>query len=109
MINKSADISLKAQILTLSYCTLVTIEFIAAATGYSILNIYRIRRIARDREFDPQISLQVLDKYTRHEERCDRPSKVFIEKKNKVIDLVIKDRYAREKSSAQLTRDSNLS
>jgi hypothetical protein len=52
MINKSADISLRAQILTLSYCTFVTIEFIAAATDYFILNIYRIRRIARDREFN---------------------------------------------------------
>jgi hypothetical protein len=95
--------------LTLSYYTLVTIEFIAAATDYFISNIYRIRRIARDREFNSQISLQVLDKYTRHEERCDRFSKVFIEKENEVINLVINDRYAREKSSAQLTRDSNLS
>jgi hypothetical protein len=109
MINKSADISLRAQILTLSYCTLVTVEFIATATDYFVLNIYRIRRIAKDREFDSHTSLQILDKYTRHEEKSDRSRKTTTEKKNEVIDLIIKDKYAREKTSAQLTREVELS
>jgi transposase len=109
MINKSADISLRAQVLTLSYCTFVTVEFIATATGYSVPNIYRIRRIAKDRGFDPHTSLQILDKYTRHEEKSGRPRKATTEKEDEVIDLIIKDRYAREKTSAQLTREVELS
>ena len=109
MVNKSADISLRAQVLTLSYCTPASIEFIAATTGYSVPNIYRIRRIARDRGFDPAISLQVLDKYARHEEKSGRPRKATTEKEDEVIDLVIKDRYAREKTSAQLAREVGLS
>ena len=109
MVNKSADISLRAQVLTLSYCTPASIEFIAATTGYSVPNIYRIRRISRDRGFDPAISLQVLDKYARHEEKSGRPRKATTEKEDEVIDLVIKDRYAREKTSAQLAREVGLS
>jgi hypothetical protein len=48
MSNKSADISLRAQVLTLSYCTSASDQFIAAATSYSISQIYRIRRIAKE-------------------------------------------------------------
>jgi hypothetical protein len=47
MDNKPADISLRAQVLTLSYCTSVSDQFIAAVTNYSISQIYRIRRIAK--------------------------------------------------------------
>jgi hypothetical protein len=64
--NKSTDISLRAQVLTLSYCTSVNNQYIAAVTGYSISQIYRIRRLAKDREFDPKISLQIHDKYVSH-------------------------------------------
>ena len=85
MVNKSADISLRAQVLTLSYCTPASIEFIAATTGYSVPNIYRIRRIARDRGFDPAISLQVLDKYARHEENLVDRERLLLRKKMKSL------------------------
>jgi hypothetical protein len=109
MINRSVDMSLRAQMLTLSYCTFVSDQYIAAATSYSISQIYRIRRIAKDREFDPAVSLQILDKYTRHAAKSDRPIKVTVKKEEEVIKLVVKDRYAREKFTAKIEHDSDLS
>jgi hypothetical protein len=51
----------------------------------------------------------MLDKYARHEEKFDRSRKVTTKKKDEIIDLIVKDRYAREKISAQLTREVKLS
>jgi hypothetical protein len=109
MMNRSVDMSLRAQVLTLSYCTPVSDQYIAAATSYSISQIYRIRRIAKTRGFDPTVSLQILDKYTRHESKPDRPIKATVKKEEEVIQLVVKDRYAREKSTAEIEHDSDLS
>ncbi len=81
MMNRSVDMSLRAQMLTLSYCTPVSDQYIAAVTSYSINQIYRIRRIAKTRGFDSIVSLQILDKYTRHESKSDRSIKVIVKKK----------------------------
>jgi hypothetical protein len=109
MINKSVDMSLRAQILTLSYCTLVFDQYIAAATNYSISQIYRIRLIAKDREFDSAVLLQILDKYTCHAAKLDRSIKATVKKEEEVIKLVVKDRYVREKFTAKIEHDSDLS
>ena len=108
MINKSVDISLRAQVLTLSYCTAVNDQFIAAVTGYSISQIYRIRRIAKDRGFDSNVSLQILDKYVTHAAKSERPIKATVEKENEVIERATKDRYAREKSSDEIAFECGL-
>ena len=108
MVNKSADISLRAQVLTLFYCTAVSDQFIAAATGYFISQIYRIRRIAKNRGFDSNVSLQILDKYVTHAAKTGRRIKASIEKENEIIEFVIKDRYVREKSSDEIAYDCGL-
>lgn len=92
MVNKSAEISLRTQVLTLSYCTSVSNKYISDVTDYSISQIFCIRRIAKERGFDPQKSLQILNKYTRHEDRrkshstCNqesiRPRKILHRDKN---------------------------
>ncbi len=107
--NRSVDMFFRAQVLILSYCTPVSDQYIAAATNYSISQIYRIRRIAKTRGFDSTVSLQILDKYTRHESKSDRSIKVTVKKKEEVIQLVVKDRYAREKFTAKIEHDSDLS
>ncbi len=109
MINRSVDMSLRAQMLTLSYCIFVFDQYIAAATNYSISQIYRIRRITKDREFDSAVSLQILDKYTRHAAKSDRSIKATVKKEEEVIKLVVKDRYVREKFTAKIEHDSDLS
>lgn len=109
MVNKLADFSLRAQMLTLSHCTSVSIDYISAVTDYSISQIYRIRRIAKKRGFDPSISLKILDKYTRHEGRSGRPVKATVEKEEEVIKKIIKDRHNREKSSAEIAYECGLS
>jgi hypothetical protein len=108
MINRSVDMSLRAQMLTLSYCTLVFDQYITAATNYSISQIYRIRHIAKDREFDSAVSLQILDKYIRHAVKSDRSIKATVKKEEEVIKLVVKNRYAREKFTAKIEHDSDL-
>jgi hypothetical protein len=81
MINRSIEMFLRAQMLTLSYCTFVFDQYIAAATNYFISQIYRIRRIAKDRGFDSVVSLQILDKYIRHAAKSDRSIKATVKKK----------------------------
>jgi hypothetical protein len=109
MMTKSADISLRAQMLTLSYCTNVSIEFIVKVIDYSISQMYRIRRIAKKREFDSLFSLQILNKYTRHEEKSERSIKTTKEKEEEVIQLILKNRYAREKFIYEIAHQADLS
>jgi hypothetical protein len=109
MINKAADLSLRAQMLTLSYCTDVFIEFIAKITDYSLSQMYRIRRTAKKREFISLISLQILNKYVRHKEKLERSIKITKEKENKMINRVLKDRYDREKFIYEIDIEFDLS
>ena len=87
MINKSADISLRAQVLTLFYCTTVNDQFIAAVTGYSLSQIYKICHIAKDRGFDSDVSLQILNKYVTHAVKSGQSIKTTVEKKMKSLNV----------------------
>jgi hypothetical protein len=109
MVNKHADVSLRAQVLTLSFCTSVNDQYIAAVIDYSIFQIYRIRRIAKDREFDSTVSLQILDKYVIHESKSGRSIKATVKKEEEIIQLIERDRYDREKIFDQIAYECDLS
>ena len=108
MINKSADISLRAQVLTLSYCTAVSDQFIAAVTGYSISQIYRICRIAKNQRFDFNVSLQILNKYVTYAVKSEKPIKTIVEKKNEIIEFVTRSHYDRKFFFDEIAFDCEL-
>jgi hypothetical protein len=108
MINKYADVSLRAQVLTLSFCTSVNDQYIVAVIDYSISQIYRIRCITKDREFDSTVSLQILDKYVIHQSKSGRSIKATAKKEEEIIQLIERNRYDREKTFDQITHECDL-
>ena len=98
----------RLQALTLAEEGIAAVK-IQKLTGVSVRSISELKRKARSRGYDPAISRILKMEYVEDAPRSGRPSKATPVMEQAILDDVRKDRHGREKSSAMLGFDHNVS
>ena len=102
------DICTRAQALTIKIYGSTNAD-IQAATGISISRIKSVVQEARKRGFNKAKSHTILNIYLKDAPRSGHPTKRTSAKIQEVIKKVHRDRYGREKSTKQLSLNTNIS
>lgn len=71
--------------------------------------IYRYKKQARERGYDPAISRVMKMEYVKNAPRSSRPTKITPQVEEKILENVKKDRYGRSKPSWVLASEHKLS
>ena len=108
MPNIHHDFAERVQALTLMTYG-IPIEQVATIVSISRSQLYKIKKHAFDRGFQPTVSPIILDVYVTYAARNERPPKVTKEIEEHLIRLVTRDRNGREKTSRQLASELGLS
>ena len=87
----------------------IAIKIIEAVTQLSNSSIYRLKKQARERDYNPEISRQLKLEYVMNKSRSDRSLKVTVAVKQAILKTVRKDRDGREKSSGRISFEHELS
>jgi hypothetical protein len=98
---RSTSIALRAQAFALQEEG-IPVARIKEVTGLAISTIYRIKKIAFERGYDPKVSRELKDEYFADAPRSGRPKVITEESAAKVLELVHKDREGREKPVKEL-------
>ena len=80
----------------------IPIARIKEITGLAISTIYRIKQIALERGYDPEVCREFKDEYFTDAPRSGRPKVITEESAAKVLELVRKDRDGREEPAKEL-------
>ena len=102
------DLGTRIQALALAEAG-IAVKIVKAISQLSHQTIYRLKKQARERGYDPEISKQLLLKYVLNKLRSDRSSLVILEVKQIILKTVRKDRDNREKFSARIKYEHELS
>ena len=87
----------------------IAVKIVEAVTQLSNQTIYRLKKQARERGFDPEKSTQLQLKYMIDKPRSGRPILVTPGVEQAILETVRKDRNGREKTSAQIGYEHQLS
>ena len=104
MLNHHTSLAERAQALALLKYE-ININSVITYTGFSRSYLYEMRKKARDRGFNPSISFILKDEYLTDAPRSGRPLKATPELVAKLLSLITRDRYGREKTTAQLASE----
>ena len=81
---------------------------IAKILPFSVRHIYRLRKLAIERGYNPAESRSILIQYVQDAPKAGRPLKATKEKEEEIEKTITLDRYAREKTLNQLGNDIGL-
>ena len=87
----------------------IAVKIVKAISELSHQTIYRLKKQARERGYDPEKSKKLLLKYVLDKPRSDRSPLVTPEVEQTILETVRKDRDGREKSSARIGYEHKLS
>ena len=87
----------------------VGIDAAATASGMTSITVRRLRKKARERGFDPEVSSVMKEEHVKDAPRSGRPPKVTSEVESDILTTVRKDTNGREKPAAVLAYEHNIS
>ena len=87
----------------------VGIDAAATASGMTSITVRCLRKKARERGFDPEVSSVMKEEYFKDAPRSGRPPKVTSEVEYDILTTVRKDANGREKPAAVLAYEHNVS
>ena len=87
----------------------VHIDQVSELSGISKKHIYRLRKLAKERGYDPTSSSIIHEKYVADRPCSGRPKKITEELEKEIIAAVRKNRKGREKTSQELGWQFDLS
>ena len=105
-VNHDDGIRLQALVLTEAG---IAIKIVTAITEISRQTVGRLRKQARDREYQPDLSKKLLLSYVTDSPRSGRSSVITSELESAIIAAVRKDRYGREKTFFMLGAEQGIS
>ena len=108
MVNKHHDLAERVQVLNMIVLG-YSVDFIVGYLSFSRFQIFKIRRKAIERRFDPIKSRIIQLDWVRDAPRSGRPTKMTVGLQEQVVQAVTRDRYGREKSAGMLAAEFDVS
>jgi transposase len=102
------DIAQRAQAITLLVIG-SPYDYITAQTGISKRQVQYYLATAKSRGYNPEVSIILKEEYLQDGIRPGRPRKTSPEQEEALIESIKRDRYAREKTSAEFGYECNIS
>ena len=86
----------------------IAMKIIEAVTQLSHQSVYRLKKLARVRDFNPEISTELKLDYVIDKLKSDRSLKVTAVVEQTILEIVRKDRDEREKTSSRIEYEHDL-